>query len=206
MIGSCEGVLDDFEEQNINPEKRDPRFFQCYYEEDLAKYMCDSVLISFFGTDGSAYLKLNDELSFIGCDEGDDLEMLAFGDATCCIPRTYDLIYDMILDEDTIYQVAMFAGSEMNFDFISEDEKRQLAGYALLLHGKIKFDYSDLKTLMESQKMNLSSYEVELIRDTLLPYTDLNAYYWEIFDPIGTDEYRITHVNAATGEYTGISL
>lgn len=204
LIGSCEGVLDDFEEKNINPEKRDSRFLLCYFEEDLAKNTCDSVLISFFGANAYMNLKLNEELSFVGCDEGDDLEMLSFGDENCCSPRTYDLMYDMILNGDTIYQVPMFAGSEMKFDFISEDEKKQLAGYALLLDGKIAFDYADLKALLKSQKLNPEFLDIELIRDTLLPHTDMNAYFWDVSFISGDDIMGVTRVNANTGEYSSI--
>ncbi|MDG1330917.1 MAG: hypothetical protein P8P74_01195 [Crocinitomicaceae bacterium] len=204
LISSCDNLYEDIDKDIVIPEKRDSRFLLCYFEEDLAKNTCDSVLISFFGANAYMNLKLNDDISFVGCDEGDDLEMLSFGDENCCVPRTYDLVYDMILNGDTIYQIPMVAGSEMKFDFVSEDEKKQLAGYALLLDGKIEFDYADLKALLKSEKLNPEIYDIELTRDTLVPHNDVNAFFWDVSFFSNDDEMRVTEVNAMTGEFSSI--
>lgn len=204
LIQGCESALDDFDEGHDIPEKRDPRFVQCHYDEDLAKNKCDSVLLSFFGLRAASNLKLNEELSFIGCDENGDLEMLSFGDENCCAPRTFDLVYDLILKEDTLCQIPMMAGSEMKFDFISEDEKTQLAGYVLLFDGQLKFGYPQLKSLLKSKNMDTKIYEIELLRDTLVPNASLNAFYWDVSYLSGNDEMTVTQVNAMTGEYSSI--
>jgi hypothetical protein len=177
LVEGCESSNDDLTDEPI-VEERDPRFAQCYYEEDLAKNTCDSVLMSFFGVQAATNLNLNNDLSFIGCDENDDMEMLSFGDEHCCLPRTYDLVYDMIYKGDTVCQVPMVAGSEMGFEFISEEEKTKLLPYKALLQGDIEFDYADLISEMKRRNMDPEQYEIELIDD--LGKSLENSIFWEL--------------------------
>ena len=200
LFESCESTSDDSTEESI-AEERDARFVLCYHDDDLAKNKADSIIHSFFGEKASAFVKLNNELSFIGCDEGDDLEMLSFGDENCCFPRTYDLIYDIILNSDTISQITIIGGSEMNFDFISEDDKTQLKGYKYLLDGELKIDYNGLLKFMKTENMNPDDYSFELTCDTLFPKDELNAYFWEIYTH---DGLLATSLHAMSGEFKHI--
>lgn len=204
LITSCGDLYEDFDKDIEIPEKRDPRFLQCYYEEDLAKHKCDSVLRTFFGNNAFSFITLNPEKSFIGCDETEDLKMLSFGDENCCAPRTYDLIYDVTIDNKLIHEIPMMAGSEMNFDFISPQYKTQLEGYKFLLEDKLKIDYKDLCELLKEEDMQPENYSIELVRDTLFPNDALSAFFWEIYSESDDDELLMTTVHAMSGEFIHI--
>ena len=202
LFNGCEESNDNLTEELVL-EEVDPRFARCYFDEDLAKNKADSVICSFFGSKASSFAILNREVSFIGCDEGNDLAILPFGDENCCAPRTYDLIYDLILNRDTVYQISLFAGSDMQFDFSSESEKRNLFPYKLLVDGDIEFDYADLRSEMKRLKMNIEQYEIELIRDTLqanLP----NSMYWELSFLNDDGDMMFMRVNARNGAFSQI--
>jgi len=202
LLGSCQNSTVDSTESEIH-EERDPRFAPCYTENELAQRNCDSVLTAFFGTKATTHLKLNKELSFIGCDESDNLEMLAFGDKSCCNPRTYDLVYDMIIKGDTVYRIPMLAGSEMQFNFASEGEKSNLFAYKRLLNGEIEFDYAALKAEMIRKNLNPDMFEIELFNDTQEKSLE-NSLYWEIYYVTEDDAMLVTRVNARNGVFSPI--
>lgn len=199
LLTSCEAnkIVDN--EETPTKSLIDQRFQTCYYENDLAKNKCDSVLRSFFGKKNFLSLKLNRELSFIGCDENEDLEMLIFGNENCCVPRTYDLVYDIKINNELIYQISMVAGSEMKFDFISPDAKEQLEGYKLLLEDKLMFDYNDICLWMRAEGLNLLGFTAELYRDTLQSKSNLSSYFWEVDNLKEENNWNSTRLNAMTG-------
>lgn len=198
FLNSCESSVGTSDDTEI-VEERDPRFLQCYYEDNLAKNRCDSVLRDFFGNDGFSFVELNAKKSFLGCDEGGDLQMIPFGDENCCAPRTYDLVYDLKIKGKLIHEIPMFAGANMTFDFISPQYKIQLEGYKLLLEDKFKVDYQGLYDLLETEGMNPEHYSIELVRDTLFPDNEPAAFFWEVYSE--EEEALMTTVHAMTGKF-----
>lgn len=202
-FSSCESNTTS-ETESTDQSLIDERFEKCYYQDNLAQNKCDSVLRDFLGKKYFSFLTLNKKQSFIGCDENEKLNKLAFGNENCCVPRTYDLVYDMKISGKVMYQVHMVAGSEMEFSFISPDIKEELKGYKLLLEGKLKFDVQKLSKWMQSEGMTSNNYEVQLVQAESTSDSNLNSYFWEIYFYDGVEEMLVTEINAMTGDYSTI--
>lgn len=179
----------------------DPRFQPCYHQDNLAKNQCDSVVKAYFGKGlFSSAVKFNKKESYIGCQGKDSLSRLQFGNESCCHPNTYDLVYEVRLEGEMIFQFTMIAGSDMKFEFVSPLIKNQLEGYKRLLAKELKYDFDQVKLLMRMRGMKREECMIELVRDTLLPVSNPNGYYWEIDNGLDGKAWKLLVINAMTGK------
>lgn len=180
LIGSCESLLEDFKEDEIAIEERDPRFVQCYYEEDLAKNKCDSVLTSIFGEKlFSQNVKFDLSESSLNCEVDGSIQLVTFGDSNYCVPNSYDLRYSVKSRGNIIFPFRMVAGNDMEFEPVSTIIKDQLVGYRRLLEGDFKIGYPQAKSIAASKGVDFNESALELVKNEGDSLASQNSYHWE---------------------------
>lgn len=180
LIASCDNLFDDFDEGHTFPEERDTRFVQCYYEEDLAKNNCDSVLTSIF--DKSLFKKnIHFDLaeSTMNCEVDGDLKLVAFGDSNQCVPNSYDLRFMIKENGKDIFPFRMVAGNDMEFEPVSTIIADQLLGYRQLLEGKFRIDYSEAKSIALENGVDFNESNLELVKNEGDSSAVKSTYHWE---------------------------
>lgn len=197
---SCESTKTAEIDETTSKSLIDERFQECYFDDDVALKKCDSVLTDFFGEKNFASIQLNKTESFIACQEGDSLSKLQFGDKSCCVPRTFDLIYEIHDQNEIVFQFSMESGDDMHFDFISPQVKKQLDGYKLLLDGKITVGYKALRKMVIENGLAPKECTIELVQDTLLSSEGLSSYFWEVDNGLENGRWLLMVFNAMTGK------
>lgn len=197
---SCGDLFNGIDEDVVIGDDLDPRFQQCYYQKDLAKNLSDSVVEAFFGKQEFAqFIRLNAQESFISCQDTSTLTRLPFGNENCCLPNTYDLVYDIRIEGKVTFQFTLISGQDMKFDFISPMIKNQLEGYKRLLAGEFNVAYSELLQLLKMRGIQPDECMIELVRDPRLPADQLESFYWEIDNGAEGKAWKLLVINAMTG-------
>lgn len=181
VLASCgnEDVNDPSEEVmeeseiEVLPETESESKANCYYNGNLAENLSKGVIVDLLGEGNySKSVRLDRTESSINCMRGNDIELLNFGDETCCSPSSYDLQYQILMDSEVIFSFRMTAGEDMKFEPVSTIVEEQLKGYKQLLDGKINISYGEAKTIAEENRANLSEVSLELVSNG-------NSYHWE---------------------------
>lgn len=182
VLASCgnEDVNDPSEEVmeeseiEVLPETEPEPKMNCYYNGNLAENLSKEVIVDLLGEGNySKSVRLDRTESSINCMRGNDIELLNFGDETCCSPSSYDLQYQILMDSEVIFSFRMTAGEDMKFEPVSTIVEEQLKGYKQLLDGKINISYGEARTIAEENGANLSEVSLELVSNG-------NSYHWEV--------------------------
>lgn len=198
MSTSCES---ENKAETILESLIDSRFEVCYYENDLAQGKCDSVLVSIFG---NSVFKRNIDLnlfeSSMNCEVDGELELIPFGNLEHCVPNSYDLLYSIQEESETIYSFRMTAGKDMLFQPISTIIEDQLKGYRHLLDGKFKINYSEAKEIAIANGVDMDESLLELIKDENTETTGKSSYHWEAELEYDHNSVMLLLIDAMTGK------
>lgn len=155
----------------------DSRFQVCYYQDDLAKGKCDSVLISIFGeTLFNRNIRLSSTESMMNCEVDSSIVLVPFGDTNHCVPNSFDLLFSIHEGGENIFSFRMISGKDIQFEPVSTIVADQLIGYRKLLDGKFSIDYSEAKVIAKSNGVDFGESTLELVKNETVGKTN---YHWE---------------------------
>ncbi len=207
FIVSCtenSDIKDDSLKSNLdssNDSRIDSKKQPCYYFNERVRKRCDSTLIKIFNKHYFIQnIKWNEESSFINCDSGQKVVLRKFGDSNCCNPRIYDLTYDILINNSSIYQFRMSAGPDEVFETVSPIVKGQLAAYKMLMQGKFKIGYNEAKKLAVKNHYNSKHMTIELFYDEKKSIVSASSFYW-LIDSNKTENSRfVLHIDPISGK------
>ena len=173
----------------------DQRFETCYYEDDLAKNKCDSVLISIFGKSlFEENIEFNLLESTMNCQVDSSIQQVAFGNTEHCVPNSFDLCYSLTEGDETIYSFRMVAGLDMQFEPVSTIVADQLGGYQKLLDSQFKINYSKAKKIAKTNGVDFEESSLELVKN------DKGSYHWEAELELDQNSLSILHIDVMSGK------
>ncbi|MFK7786148.1 MAG: hypothetical protein AB8B56_13585 [Crocinitomicaceae bacterium] len=200
LLNSCEDSSEDSNEEVIT-EERDPRFLQCYFEDDLAKNRCDSVLISIFGKElFSRNIQFDKGESTLNCEVDGDIQLIAFGDSNYCIPNSYDLRYVLNSNGNSIFPFRMVAGNDMVFEPVSTIIQDQLMGYRKLLEGNFNISYTKAKSIAVMEGVDFNESYLELVMNEEDSLSTSPSYLWEAELEYDHNSVLLLLIDAMSGE------
>lgn len=179
----------------------------CYYVNSRAKQKCDSTLILTFSIQNfNRNIKWNEDHSFINCDVNESVELMKFGDSMCCNPRTFDLVYDIQIGVNPIYQFRMSAGPDEVFEPVSPIVAGQLAAYRKLIDGEFKIDHNRVNQIARENGYSGKDMTIELFYDGKGDINSITSFYWRV-DAHKTDDSReVLQIDPNSGNVETISL
>lgn len=215
MLASCgnedvnnpsEEVMEETEIEVLPETEPEPKA-NCYYNGNLAENLSKEVIVGLLGEGNySKSVRLDRAESFINCMRGNDIELLSFGDESCCAPNSYDLQYQVLMDGEAIFSFRMTAGADMKFEPVSTIIEEQLKGYKQLLDGKFDVSYREAKKIAEQNGANLSEVSLELVLNEKKNHPNTTSYHWEVELEYDHNSVVLLQIDATTGKTSTSTL
>lgn len=199
-FSACDNQREDIDDGVVLDEDSDERFQSCYHTDDLALKTCNAVVRDFFGDAiFKKHIQFDSSESFINCQQSDGIEMKDFGDSTCCLPNTYDMVYTLRENGETIFEFRMVSGSDMEFEHISTQSEAQLLGYKKLLAGNFPITYAKARAIAKKNGCT-DDMILELVYDEKGKADNLKSYYWEIENSFPQDRTVLVQIDPFSGK------
>lgn len=200
IFASCgEGAINDGED--FTDDVPVERFRECYLDDDLALNEVQPLIIDLLGNEiYSKHVRFDPKESSINCSSENEIELLPFGDTSCCTPSSYDLRYQLMQDGEEIFSFRLLGGKDMEFEVASTIVQEQLDGYRKLLEGKFEISYTEAQKIAEKYGADLSDSRLELVlsEEDVLPNTA--SHHWEIELESDDNSVLLLQIDAMTGK------
>lgn len=179
------------------------RLRDCYYHENSALNEAKTLIIDLLGDEiYSKHVRFDPTESSINCSNENTIELLPFGDTTCCNPSSYDLRYQLMMGNEELFSFRLLGGKDREFEVASTIVQEQLDAYRKLLEGKFDISFAQAKKIALKHGANLSESVLELVLNENNTDPNSASHYWEIELDSDDNSVVLLQIDAMTGKTT----